>query len=125
MNAMLEKIQITYDQLAVQFSEDIAHELRTPLNKLNGADTNYAHAISVTTRTGTAFIFSSLEEYERLSKMIDNMLLIARSEHSDYIIEKENIDLSNLILELVHYFEFLAEDVPNEICFSVKGNSNI
>ena len=42
--------------------------------------------------------------------MIDNMLFIARSEHSDYIIEKENIDLSNLILELVHYFEFLAED---------------
>ena len=55
-------------------------------------------------------LYSHLEEYERLSKMINNMLFIARSEHSDYIIDKENIDLSNLILELVHYFEFLAED---------------
>lgn len=40
-------------------------------------------------------LYSHLEEYERLSKMIDNMLFIARSEDSDYIIEKENIDLSN------------------------------
>lgn len=108
MNAMLEKIQINYDQLA-RFSEDIAHELRTPLNNLMG-QTQIMLMQSRSQQELEQLLYSHLEEYERLSKMIDNMLFIARSEHSDYIIEKENIDLSNLILELVHYFEFLAED---------------
>lgn len=108
MNAMLEKIQINYDQLA-RFSEDIAHELRTPLNNLIG-QTQIMLMQSRSQQELEQLLYSHLEEYERLSKMVDNMLFIARSEHSDYIIEKENIDLSNLILELVQYFEFLAED---------------
>ncbi|MGD9698569.1 MULTISPECIES: heavy metal sensor histidine kinase [unclassified Acinetobacter] len=108
MNAMLEKIQINYDQLA-RFSEDIAHELRTPLNNLMG-QTQIMLMQSRSPQELEQLLYSHLEEYERLSKMINNMLFIARSEHSDYIIDKENIDLSNLILELVHYFEFLAED---------------
>ncbi|MNG60550.1 Sensor protein CzcS precursor [compost metagenome] len=108
MNAMLEKIQINYDQLA-RFSEDIAHELRTPLNNLMG-QTQIILMQSRSQQELEQLLYSHLEEYERLSKMIDNMLFIARSEHSDYIIDKANIDLSNLILGLVHYFEFLAED---------------
>ena len=108
MNDMLEKIQINYDQLA-RFSEDIAHELRTPLNNLMG-QTQIMLMQSRSQQELEQLLYSHLEEYERLSKMIDNMLFIARSEDSDYIIEKENIDLSNLILELVQYFEYLAED---------------
>ncbi|UIZ97633.1 heavy metal sensor histidine kinase [Acinetobacter johnsonii] len=108
MNAMLEKIQINYDQLA-QFSEDIAHELRTPLNNLMG-QTQIMLMQSRSQREMEQLLYSHLEEYERLSKMIENMLFIARSENADYIIEKENIDLAGLILELVHYYEFLAED---------------
>ena len=108
MNAMLEKIQINYDQLA-RFSEDIAHELRTPLNNLIG-QTQIMLMQSRSQQELEQLLYSHLEEYERLSKMIDNMLFIARSEHSDYLIEKQNIDLASLILELVHYFEFLAED---------------
>ena len=105
---MLEKIEINYDQLAEVY-EDIAHELRAPLNNLVG-QTQIMLMQSRSQQELEQLLYSHLEEYERLSKMIDNMLFIARSEHSDYIIEKENIDLSNLILELVHYFEFLAED---------------
>ncbi|MHA3061553.1 heavy metal sensor histidine kinase [Acinetobacter sp. ANC 4636] len=108
MNSMLEKIQVNYDQLA-RFSEDIAHELRTPLNNLMG-QTQIMLTQPRSQQELEQLLYSHLEEYERLSNMIDNMLFIARSEHSDYIIEKGNIDLSNLILELVHYFEFLAED---------------
>ena len=108
MNVMLEKIQINYDELA-RFSADIAHELRTPLNNLMG-QTQIMLMQSRSQQELEQLLYSHLEEYERLSKMIDNMLFIAHSEHNDYIIEKENIDLSNLILELINYFEFLAED---------------
>ncbi len=108
MNSMLEKIQINYDQLA-QFSEDIAHELRTPLNNLMG-QTQIMLMQSRSQKELEQLLYSHLEEYERLSGMIDNMMFIARSEHNDYVVEKENIELTKLILELVHYFEFLADD---------------
>lgn len=121
MNAMLEKIQLNYEQLA-RFSEDIAHELRTPLNNLMGQ----TQIMLMQTRSQQELeqlLYSHLEEYERLSKMIDNMLFIARSEHSDYMIEKEKINVSTLILELVNYFEFLAED--KKMSFDMKLDPDI
>jgi len=63
--------------------------------------------------------------------MIDNMLFIARSEHIDYIIDKKIINLSTLILELVNYFEFLAEDkkmtfgLELEQEIQIYGNSDL
>jgi two-component system, OmpR family, heavy metal sensor histidine kinase CusS len=121
MNAMLEKIQLNYEQLA-RFSEDIAHELRTPLNNLMG-HTQIMLMQSRSQQELKQLLYSHLEEYERLSKMSDNMLFIARSEHSDYIIAKEIINLSTLILELVNYFEFLAED--KKMVFSLELEQEI
>lgn len=62
MNAMLEKIQINYDQLA-QFSEDIAHELRTPLNNLMG-QTQIMLMQSRSQQELEQLLYSHLEEYE-------------------------------------------------------------
>ncbi|QIC67664.1 heavy metal sensor histidine kinase [Acinetobacter schindleri] len=121
MNAMLEKIQLNYEQLA-RFSEDIAHELRTPLNNLMG-QTQIMLMQSRSQQELEQLLYSHLEEYELLSKMIDNMLFIARSEHIDYIIAKEIINLSTLILELVNYFEFLAED--KKMTFSLELEQEI
>jgi two-component system, OmpR family, heavy metal sensor histidine kinase CusS len=121
MNTMLEKIQLNYQQLA-QFSEDIAHELRTPLNNLMG-QTQIMLMQSRSQQELEQLLYSHLEEYERLSKMIDNMLFIARAEHSDYIIEKEKINVSALILELINYFEFLAED--KKMSFDLQLNPDI
>jgi two-component system heavy metal sensor histidine kinase CusS len=129
MNAMLEKIQLNYEQLA-RFSEDIAHELRTPLNNLMG-QTQIMLMQSRSQQELEQLLYSHLEEYERLSKMIDNMLFIARSEHSDYIIAKEITNLSTLILELVNYFEFLVEDkkmtfgLELEREIQIYGNSDL
>jgi two-component system heavy metal sensor histidine kinase CusS len=121
MNAMLEKIQLNYEQLA-RFSEDIAHELRTPLNNLMG-QTQIMLMQSRSQQELEQLLYSHLEEYELLSKMIDNMLFIASSEHIDYIIAKEIINLSTLILELVNYFEFLAED--KKMTFSLELEQEI
>lgn len=108
MNEMLDKIQIHYDQLA-RFSEDIAHELRTPLNNLMG-QTQIMLTQSRSQQELEQLLYSHLEEYEKLSKMIDNMLFIARCEQIDYLLETDDLNLSRLINTLVDYFEFLAEE---------------
>ena len=105
---MLAKIQLNYAKLS-QFSEDIAHELRIPLNNLIG-QTQIMLMQPRSQQVLEQLLYSHLEEYERLSKMINDMLFIARSEHRDYIFDKSVIDLSNLIIELVDYFEWLAND---------------
>ncbi len=108
MNEMLDKIQTNYEQLA-QFSEDIAHELRTPLNNLIG-QTQIALSQSREKEDLENLLYSHLEEYERLTQMIENMLFIARSEQKEYPLEKSDLDLKVLFSELFDYFSFLAEE---------------
>lgn len=129
MNNMLDKIQTGYDQLA-HFSEDIAHELRTPLNNLMG-QTQISLSQSRSTDEFEQLLDSHLEEYERLNKMIESMLFIARSTQHDYQVEMQAVDVSKMALEMVDYFEFFAEDRDIQISTNlspelyVYGNTDL
>ena len=108
MNEMLDKIQGSYQQLA-QFSEDIAHELRTPLNNLIG-QTQITLSQPRSTGELEQLLYSHLEEYDRLTKMIENMLFIARSEQDQSPLKKQQIPIDDVLSHLLDYFEFVAED---------------
>ncbi|MCO8091911.1 heavy metal sensor histidine kinase [Acinetobacter pseudolwoffii] len=108
MNDMLANIQAAYQQLA-RFSEDISHELRTPLNNLIG-QTQILLSRSREPAELENLLYSNLEEYERLSQMIESMLFIARVEHGGYAIEKQRFNLNDMLQELLEYFSFLAEE---------------
>ena len=108
MNDMLDKIQGSYQQLA-QFSEDIAHELRTPLNNLIG-QTQITLSQPRSSGELEQLLYSHLEEYDRLTKMIENMLFIARSEQGQSTLEKQQIPIDDVLSHLLDYFEFVAED---------------
>lgn len=78
LNQMLTRLEAGFTQLS-RFSEDLAHEMRTPLANLMGqtqlalqrprSATEYEHLLA-----------SNTEEYERLARMTDNMLFLARAE---------------------------------------------
>ena len=121
MNEMLEKIQVSYMQLA-RFSEDIAHELRTPLNNLMG-QTQIILTKSRDKQDLENLLYSHLEEYERLSKMTENMLFIARSEQFEQQIKKQPLDLKGLISSLIDYLNFLAE--RKNIFLDVRMNEDL
>lgn len=123
MNAMLDRIQQGYEQLA-RFSEDISHELRTPLNNLMG-QTQIALSKSRSRDELENLLYSHLEEYERLTQMIENMLFIARVEHGHYQIEKQTLELSQIIEDLLAYFEFLAEEKNMSIYMDIPAQLNI
>lgn len=109
MNEMLDKIQNDYQKLA-QFSEDIAHEFRTPLNNLIG-QTQILLSQPRQTQALENLFYSHLEEYERLAKMIDSMLFIARSEHTtEQEIDKSLVNVNQLIKSITDYFDCLIEE---------------
>jgi heavy metal sensor kinase len=76
LNEMIARLERSFRQTE-QFSSDVAHELRTPLTIIRGE-------VEVTlTRERTvgeyrATLASLLEEVERLSAMIEDLLLVAR-----------------------------------------------
>jgi two-component system heavy metal sensor histidine kinase CusS len=77
-NKMLARLEDSFTRLS-HFSADLAHELRTPIAILRGE----AEGILTRPRTADEYrevIESGLEELQRLSAMIDNLLFLARAE---------------------------------------------
>ena len=108
LNEMLARLEGGFGRLS-RFSEDLAHEMRTPLNNLMG-QTELALRKPRSTDDYQALLASNLEEYERLARMIDNMLFLARAERPDAVLHREPIDLHALVAQLCDYFEGMAEE---------------
>ncbi|KYQ84890.1 histidine kinase [Acinetobacter sp. NRRL B-65365] len=123
MNEMLDKIQQDYQKLA-QFSEDIAHELRTPLNNLMG-QTQILLSQPRQIEELENLLYSHLEEYERLTKMIESMLFIARSEYTEAGLEKSSVDILQLIRDVTDYFDYLIEERQMSLMLQLPDEMNL
>ena len=108
LNQMLARLEDGFGRLS-RFSEDLAHEMRTPLNNLLG-HTELALRKTRSSDDYQALLASNLEEFQRLARMIDNMLFLARAEQPDAAAQREAIDLHALVAQLCDYFEGTAEE---------------
>lgn len=108
LNQMLARLEDGFGRLS-RFSEDLAHEMRTPLNNLMG-QTQLALQKNRSTEDYQALLASSQEEYERLARMIDNMLFLARAEQPDAVLHRQPIALHDAAAQLGDYFEGMAEE---------------
>ncbi|MCK1791091.1 heavy metal sensor histidine kinase [Pseudomonas violetae] len=108
LNQMLARLEDGFAQLS-RFSEDLAHEMRTPLSNLMGhTQQTLRHSRSIEDYQN--LLVSNQEEYERLARMIDSMLFLARTEQSDAAVKATQIDLHELIEQLCEYFEGVAQE---------------
>jgi two-component system heavy metal sensor histidine kinase CusS len=118
-NAMLVRLATGFTQLS-QVSADMAHDLRTPINNLLG-QTEVALSQPRSADHYELLLASNLEELQRLSKMTDNMLFLARSENADTAIERKVLDVSDELQRMSDYFEGLAEDRALRIALKGAG----
>ena len=100
-NAMLGRLQDSFARLS-RFSADIAHELRTPVNNMR-IEVEVALGKARTVDEYRETLGSCLEECERLGRIIDSLLFIARAEDPRTQIHKERV---NVALELERVREF-------------------
>jgi two-component system heavy metal sensor histidine kinase CusS len=107
-NAMLGRLHTGFSQLS-QVSADMAHDLRTPINNLLG-QTEVALGQTRNAEQYETLLASNLEELQRLSKMIDNMLFLARSENATTEIERRKLNVATELQCVAEYFEGLAEE---------------
>lgn len=108
LNQMLARLEDGFAQLS-RFSEDLAHEMRTPLGNLMG-QTQQALRHSRSIEDYQNLLVSNQEEYERLARMIDSMLFLARTEQPNACVTFEQISLHDLIEQLCEYFEGVAQE---------------
>ncbi|WP_075792182.1 heavy metal sensor histidine kinase [Massilia putida] len=107
-NAMLDRLEEGVQRLS-GFAADLAHDLRTPVNALM-MQTQVALARTRTADEYEALLASNLEEYERLSRMIENTLFLARADNAQLALRGDALDVRAELEHIREYFEMLAED---------------
>lgn len=120
LDTMLARLEHGFAQLS-RFSEDLAHELRTPLNNLMG-QTQQTLARVRGTEQYLDLLASHQEEYERLARMIDSMLFLARNEQLDAAATRSEVELGPLVAQLCAYFEGMAEERAMRFDSRVRGS---
>lgn len=107
-NDMLARLEQSFRRLS-DFSSDLAHELRTPIANLRME----TEVVLSRVRTAEAYrevLYSNLEEYERLARMIADMLFLAKADHGLIVPQRETVDLAGEVRELFTFYEALAEE---------------
>ncbi len=107
-NAMLERLDDGYRRLT-QFSADLAHEIRTPVGSLMGtAQVTLQQPRSVDEYQGV--LASSLDELERIARMVESILFLARADDAQAVLDLRELELEEEIQRIVAYFEGLADE---------------
>jgi two-component system heavy metal sensor histidine kinase CusS len=120
-NGMLQRLEDSFQRLS-DFSSDIAHELRTPVSNLM-TQTQVAVSKSRTTDEYKEILYSNLEEYDRLSRMISDMLFLAKADNGLIFPNKEKVDLAQEVQVVIDFFEPVADEKNVKILCT--GNASI
>jgi two-component system heavy metal sensor histidine kinase CusS len=107
-NAMLDRLEDGVQRLS-GFAADLAHDMRTPVNTLM-VETQVALSRPRTPEEYQALLASNSEEYERLARMIENTLFLARVDNAQLALRRESLDLQVELQRIHEYFEILADD---------------
>ncbi|MFN0162884.1 MAG: heavy metal sensor histidine kinase [Burkholderiales bacterium] len=121
INTMLERLDEGVARLA-EFSADLAHEMRNPLANLMGK-TQVALSQARSTPEYRAVLASNMEEFERLARLVDDMLFLARSDRPGDAANRERVELAVEATRLVEYFSPLAEE--KGIRMNVRGSASV
>lgn len=119
-NAMLSRLDDAFVRLS-NFSADIAHELRTPVSNL------MTHTEVVLSRKRNIEdyednLYSNLDDLKRMSRMIDDMLFLAKSDNGLIKPENKQIDLLEVVGKLLEYYRLLADERGINLTVSGAGN---
>jgi len=118
-NSMLDRLQNDFSRLS-NFSTDIAHELRTPLTNII-TQTQVGLSRSRELEEYQELLFSNLEELERLTKMVSDMLWLAKTQNGFIKPEQQVLNNNTEINALFEYFDAVAEEAQIE--FIQQGQS--
>jgi heavy metal sensor kinase len=108
LNRMIARLDESFQYIR-RFTADASHELRTPLTVLRGELESIAERLHLDGEVRDT-VGSSLEETERLSRIVESLLAISRLDAGEAQMERIRFDLAQLISPTVEQMRLLAED---------------
>jgi two-component system, OmpR family, heavy metal sensor histidine kinase CusS len=122
-NHMLDRLQDSFSRLS-GFSSDIAHDLRAPIHRLLIA----AQVTLDRPRSAEeyrAVIESAVPAYERMGRLIENILFLARAESKQSAIHATLMPLEQRLEAIAGFFELLAEERGLQLALQIEGNAHV
>ncbi|MCU0896743.1 MAG: heavy metal sensor histidine kinase [Burkholderiales bacterium] len=107
-NDMLSRLEDSFRRLS-DFSSDLAHELRTPIGNMM-TQTQVALSRVRSADEYREVLYSNAEEFERLARMISDMLFLAKADNGLIVPRREAFDLESEVRQLFEFYDALAED---------------
>ncbi len=107
-NATFQRLEESFARLA-RFTADASHELRTPLTALRSV----GEVGLRTAHTPEAYkdvIGSMLEEADRLTRVVDNLLVLSRGDGGKVTLARVPLDLSEVAADAVAELDVLADE---------------
>ena len=107
LNQMLTRLDAAFSQVR-RFSADASHELQTPLTILKGE----LEVVLRSTRTPEEYratLESALEEVDRIARLVEGLLLLARAEAGVLRMDRQEVDLEQMLEEVYLRFKPLAD----------------
>ncbi|HLL10589.1 MAG TPA: heavy metal sensor histidine kinase, partial [Rubrivivax sp.] len=107
-NALMGRLEQAYTQLE-GFNADVAHELRTPLATLIG-ETEVALSRERSTESLRETLVSNLEEMQRLSAMVNDMLFLSNADRGAVARRGAPVSLAGLARQVCDFHEATLEE---------------
>ena len=107
-NQALDRLERSIGEMR-QFSAALAHELRTPLAVLRGQAEMALTAAAVSPAQTREHIASQIDEYDRLTRLINQILTLARAEAGEIEMTRGLVDLSAIATAVGDQVEALAD----------------
>ena len=121
-NDMAERLELLINQQRT-FAADASHQLRTPLTALR-LRLERAHDLLESDPAGAAERLSAAEtEADRLSNLIEGLLLLSRTEAAD--VQRETVDLAAVTRSRVEQWQALALESGVKLRFEGPVNAEV
>ena len=120
INEMLSRLEKSFNQTR-QFTADASHELRTPIAIMK-AGIEVALSRQRDIRNYQQVLANTLEDLGRLSKIIENLFILAKADAGRYEIQRERMNLCPVFADIAEQLKLIAE--PKNISVFVEKVEN-
>ncbi len=118
LNRMIARLDEAFQHIN-RFSADVSHELRTPLTILRGELEFIAEQQRLSPDVLDT-VGSALEEIDRLSKIVENLLAISRVDAGEIRMTQQRIDLAELARSTAEQMQLLADEKSMSLRYSLQ-----
>ncbi len=119
-NDMISRLDQSFRQIK-QFTTDASHELKTPLTILKG-EVEVALRKKRPLHEYEQILESNLEEIDRMSKIVEDLLLLSKADIGEIRLNREDIHLTRFIGGLTEQMKILAQ--PKNIRIEISNHQN-